>query len=163
MGSNIFYPFLGYFIEKRIPEKYYTKKVMAIMVFASVVSILVCCFLTHYRCNSINEWSETSCQYFFNTLIFIPAATVYFAAKMWYRNHKLKKIPAKILAAASSCTFGIYLFEGVYRSKTSFIFDALLPYLHTLPSCIIWILSACFLGMAVTLILKKIPVINKYI
>lgn len=163
MGSNIFYPLLGYFIEERISEKYYTKKVLGIMVCASVVSILICCFLTHYRCNLINEWSEASCQTFFNTLIFIPASTVYFAAKMWYKNHKLGKTSAKILAVAGSCTFGIYLFEGIYRKITSFIFNALFPYLHTLPSCIIWILSACFIGMAVTLILKKIPVINKYI
>lgn len=163
MGSNIFYPLLGYFIEERVPEKYYTKKVLALMACISVISIIICCLLTDYHCNLINEWSEATCQNFFGTLIFIPAATVYFAAKMWFASHRLSGNPGKILTIAGSCTFGIYLFEHIYRKVTSSIFTSLLPYLHTLPSCIIWILSACFLGTAVTIVLKKIPVIKKYI
>lgn len=162
MEDNIFYPLLGYFIEERIPKKYYKKTVVK-LVLISIIFIIISCYLTQYHCNLINEWNEASCQRFFSTLIFIPTFSVYFITKMWFETHKLSEYKSKVLILIGSSTFGIYLFEQIYRDRTQFIFNLLLPYLHTLPACLIWILSACVLGFIVTIILKQIPIIKKFI
>lgn len=160
----VFWPMLGYYLENRLPPPdNYTRRKCTILIIAAMISICICCALTHYNWMILNGGSKDSVQTFLSLLIFIPAVTVYYTVKFWFSRHQISLHMTRILSVLGSCTFGIYLFEQIYRNKTRMIYDILCPYLHSLPACIIWILSACALGFIITWVLKHIPILNKFL
>lgn len=131
------------------------------MIIASIFAIVICCILTNNYCTLNNAWTEDNCQKFMATLTVIPAITTFFGVKLWFMRHKLSPITARVITTIGSCTFGIYLFEQIYRGRTVWLYDILYPTLHSYPACVVWIMFACFVGFVVTLILKKVPVLKK--
>ncbi len=161
--TNMVYFLMGYFFEHVLPEKYYTWKNAAIGIILSLIAIGVCCYMTVYRADVTGVCNESSSQQFHNCLIAIPTYTIYFCIKLFFMR---KDIPVKvqhIILTLGGTTFGIYLLEGILRQETKPIFTMLKPVIHTMPACLIWILAAFILGVVVTSIIKKIPVIGKYI
>ena len=161
--KNIIFPLLGYYIEHRMPERFFRKKYFFILAAAGMAAICASGALTHYRCVLTGDWRESTCGVFFDTWIFIPAAAAYFGAKLFFDTHKISGKLSGLLSAVSACTFGAYLFEYIYRNETKAVFRALVPYIHSLPACLIWIFTACLAGIAVTFILRKIPGIKKFL
>lgn len=159
----VFYPLMGYFIEHRLKEKDFNWKNLCLLSILSFAAIVLCCFFSHYRSTLLDAWQEGNCQTFFNTLIFLPTVTVYYAAKMFFMRHKVGDKTRRLLSTLGGTTFGLFLLEGVCREETKAIFIYLQPIVHTLPACWIWIAAACILGMGVTYFLKKIPIIKKFI
>lgn len=91
-------------------------------------------------------------------LILCSAAILLFAA---CHPVKSSKRVSAIILNCSECTFGIYLMHvliliEVYNRLARFV-----P--QMIPHMILCTLTAFFLGYAITLIIKKIPVLNKYI
>lgn len=144
--SYVFYPFMGYFIDQRFKKEELHKTTCFCLFFFSILAVVLCCALTHYRCMLIGEWTEASCQTFFNTLIFLPSIAVYYGTRMWFEYHSIPVWLVRILSAAGGTTFGIYLFEQIWRNETKPVFQFFQPYIHTLPACWMWILAACVLG-----------------
>lgn len=163
MENNIFFPLLGYFLENRLLERYINKRNIICMAILSVVSIILIAKLTLYRCNLLNDWSDRTSTVFFFSFIFIPAATVYLGCKLYFSNHVVSDKVSKFISGASATTFGIYLFETIYREQTAQVFEVLKPRIHDMPACLIWILCACILGMIITWVIRKIPLVRKYI
>ena len=153
--NYIFYPLTGYFIDQRLRKEQFTKKNFLLLLALSFVAIAICCVMTQYRCTLIDEWQESSCQTFFNTLIFIPTLTVYYGANMYFFKYRPHPWIAQAIFVVGQTTFGIYLFEDIWRNETQFVFTFLKPIIHTLPACWIWLVTACFLGGIVTMGFKK--------
>lgn len=159
----VFYPLMGYFIDQKLEEKHFSKGNFSIMALVSVAAIVTSCVMTHYWCTLTGQWDEDSCQKFFSTLIFLPAVTVYYGAKLLFLRHCFSDRAKGWITTLGGTTFGLYLIEQICRNETRQIFTSLQPYLHTLPACWIWIGAACCLGMAVTYLLKKIPGMGKFL
>lgn len=159
----VFYPLMGYFVEHRLKEKDFNGKNLLALSALSFAAIVVCCCFSHYRSTLLGAWEEGNCQTFFNTLIFLPTVTVYYAAKMFFMRNKVSDKTKRLLSTLGGTTFGLYLLEAICRTETKAIFDYLRPILHTLPACWIWMAAACILGMGITYFLKKIPILNKFI
>lgn len=159
----VFYPLMGYFIEHKMSRAQFNQKNLIRLIIASFLSIVVCCLLSHYRSKLLDAWSEANCQTFFNTLIFIPTITAYFAAKMLFMHHDFGNRVRQILGALGNTTFGLYLIEYLCRNETLPIFWFLRPLIHTLPACWVWIAASCIMGMGITWFLKKIPLVNRFI
>ena len=163
-GINyILYPLMGYFIEHRLKPEDFNRKNLAIMWIVSLSAIAVTCYMTHYSCTIIGQWTESTCQTFLNTLIFLPSITVFYTAKLWFMNHAPGPKTAKVISTIGGLTFGTYLIERICRWETVDVFHRLKPYLHTFPACLVWIFSACVFGFVITFILKKIPGVKKFI
>lgn len=160
--NYVFYPLAGYYIDQK-PEKAFTGKKASAFVAASIIAISISCLMTQYKCTMFDEWTESTCQTFFSTLIFIPAFTVFYITKMWFMNFDSDSKAGHIIITVGGATFGIYLLEQICRLETKWIFIWLRPYIHTLPACWIWILSACIFGCMITLILKQLPGVKKFI
>ncbi len=158
---TVFYPLLGYYLENQLNKESYTWKKLVMLASISFVAIVVCCALTHYNWRILNMGDENSSQTFLNAFTFIPAATVFYAVKFWFLKHPPDSRVSEIISLLGSLTFGVYLFEQIYRHATVKIFDFLQSYLHSLPACLIWILVACTAGFAATWIMKHIPFIGK--
>lgn len=161
--NYVFFPLMGYFIEHRLKKQDFNKKNLAVLLVISFIAIVISCLISQYRSTLLNAWDENNCQTFFNTLIFVPAVTVFYAAKMFFIYFNVSDRTRHVIAVLGDTTFGVYLIEYFCRDKTSFIFDFLKPIIHTLPACWIWIAVACLLGMSITYFLKKIPLIDKFI
>jgi hypothetical protein len=69
----------------------------------------------------------------------------------------------RILLSFGQCAFGIMLLEEALREELLFIYNSLVPTIHTLPACIVWVLEVYLTGYIVTLCLKKIPGIRSLI
>lgn len=157
------YPLMGYFIEHRLRTSDFNNKRLITLVTASVVSISICAILTHWKCTIMGEWKESTCQTFFNSLIFIPSGTLFFGAKMLFEKHTPNDRICHLISTVGSATFGLYLIEKICRSLTEKIFVFFDSFLPALLACWIWIFIACALGITITLLLKKIRFISKYI
>ena len=159
--SYVYYPIMGYFIDKRLDRDRMKKSYFFVMVILSVVAIVISCLMTHYRCVLVGEWQES--QPFVETLIFIPTITVFYGMKLLFMNKKPKEKISSLITIIGSSTFGIYIIEEICRKETKPVYDLLQPTIKTLPACLIWIMVACIFGCVVTILIKKIPVIKKFL
>ena len=159
--NTVFYPLLGYYIDRVMDRRFFTGKTLLLLTLASFVGIAVCCMMTLYKRRFTEEMNIPAWETFFYTLNFLPATTAFLAAKMYFMKHVPGERACRILSELGGLTFGIYLFENIYRDKTMVVVWALQPYIRRLPACWVWILTACLLGAAVTFVLKRIPGIRK--
>lgn len=154
---------MGYFFEYVLPEKYYTVKNACIGLVLSVLCIGICCYMTDFRADITGECKESVSQVFHNSLIAVPTYTIYFCGKLFFMKKKVSTKIQKAICLVGGTTFGIYLLERILRTETKIVFETLKPFIRTMPACLIWIVAAYLLGFVIVLILKKIPVIGKYI
>ena len=161
--NYVFYPLMGFFIDQKMDSRYFSKKTIALLSAASIISIAACSLMTIYNCTIIGEWKPATCQTFFNTLIFIPAFTVFLSVKTLFQKHRPPEKACRAITALGGLTFGIFLIENILRYETEAVFIILKPYIKTLPACWIWILAACLTGAGVTAVIKCIPGVRKFI
>lgn len=159
----VFYPLLGYYVEHRLKKSAYDKKKIVLVMMAGVLAICLCCAMTHRYCVIFDRWDEVGCQKYFEMLIFIPAVSLYMLSKFYFMKYKAAKWFEKVIVLAGSCSFGIFVFERIYRAETQIIYEVLCTRINSLLACFVWIGCAWFLGCIVTLFLKKIPVVKKYL
>ncbi len=161
--NYLIYPMLGYYIEHKLKSSVFSKKRLLILVSSSIISICVCAALTHWKCTLTGNWDEGSVQDFFNSLIFIPAGTIYYGIKIFFAKYQPHERTCKLITALGSATFGLYLIENICREETVFIFSTLDQHIPTILACWIWIFFACAVGIIITMLLKKFKFISKYI
>lgn len=160
---DIFYFLMGYYFERILSDKYYTKKNLIISGILSVSAIAVSGIMTYYRAQVMGECNESVSQVFHSSLIAIPAFTVYFYSKYFFARAHISYRVENIIRLIGSTTFGIYLLEKLLRTLTIQIYYDLEPILTVLPACFIWIGVALLLGCMIVLGLRKIPLIKKFI
>ena len=91
-------------------------------------------------------------------MICCSAAILLFAAS---HPLKLSGRMAALVLNCSECTFGIYLVHVLVLIEIYNRMARIIP--QTVPHMIVAILAAFFVGYAITFVLKKVPVLNKYI
>ena len=143
----VFYPLMGYYIDRCMKDAEFTVRRLLAMTAVSVAAIVVCCLMTHYSC----------------TLIFLPTVTVYYGVKLLFLRHPPTERLKKIIVAASETTFGLYLINHICLEETLPVFAALYPHMRVLIACWIWTLCACLLGGGITFLVKKIPGVRKFL
>lgn len=163
LSNTVFYPLLGYYLEYRLSAKHYCKKNVLLMIPILIVVLAVTAFMTHRHCTILGKWESASCQKYLQTLIVIPCIFTYFTAKLVFSRFSLGVRAQKFLRILADCSFGIYLFENIYRQQTKFIFHALSPYVSDMLASFVHIVAAFALGFCITLILKKIPVVKNLV
>lgn len=163
--NYVFYSLMGYHLDRKNSEEFFTRNYLTKMLCSSLISILIVCISTIYFCHSNGDWNlgAKHSEIFFNTLIFMPTITIFYTMRYYFMQHKPKEYTKNIISQIAGTTFGIYLIEEILRTETYNIYVFLCPYLHSFFACCIWILLACVCGSLITWILKKLPVVNKYI
>ena len=159
----VYYPLMGDFLANKLRDEKITAKTTVISCAVGFFFLIVNCWLTCVWCNTLGEWEYTTCSKFLNRFIFFPAISLFIFMRFVFMRINLSQTFEKAIMYLGSCTFGIYLFERIYRDETLFVFDLLAPYLPRFLACMIWVLVAFLFGLIVTAILKKIPFIKKYI
>ncbi len=162
-NNTFFYPIMGYYIENKMEKSDFSIRRFILLTIASIVSISTCSALTHWKCTITGEWNESNCQTFFNTLIFIPSFTVYYGFKMFFEKHPPSEKHCELISSIGGATFGLYLIENICRKETMFVYGFLSKRIPSLLACWIWIAFAFTVGIAFTLLLKRIKIVSKFI
>ena len=160
VANIVFYPLMGFYIDRIMKDRQFNAKTLALLSAASIISILVCCYMTRVTCTMIGEWQESTCQIYFKTLIFLPSVTAFYAVRMLFLRHRPKEKNCRLISTLGAVTFGVFLFENIYRRIT---LHFLKPFVTNFPACWIWVLSSFVLGACVTFVLRLIPWIRKLI
>ena len=162
-ATYIIYPVAGYFIENRLDDILKRFKdgdskwiIGIITIIIGFAAILISARFCHYYCNTINDWSVSSYEKYINTLVLIPSASIYYIFKMIFDSITIKEKTASIISLVSKCTFGVYLFENVWREKTEFIFTFFNSFSNTYLSYMVYVFCACALGIFVSLVFLSI-------
>ena len=154
------YSLLGYYLDSRLDGKYRNAKTLLMLGILSVLGIAVQAYVTTERATIYNAWGEAQVQDYMMTYAFFPAAFVFLGSRMLFEKTEQKPWVTAVLAALGPCTFGVMLFEQIYRDVTERVYFALEPVIGSVPACWLWILAAWILGYAVTYLARKIPPIR---
>lgn len=159
----VYYPLMGHFLANELSDEKITPKTALISWAVGFFFLVVNCWLTCAWCSHLGEWDYSTCQNFLQRFVFFPALSSFVVMRYVFMRVNLPPKIESAIVYLGSCTFGIYLFERIYREETLFVYDLLEPYLPQFLACVAWIFAAFLLGLLVTAVLKKIPVIRKYI
>lgn len=158
----VFYPILGYYLDAKVDLKKYDWKRLLIMGLSCFMIIALMALLTHWRCVKLNQWSEDDLP-FFNCCAFVPAITVFITVKKLFVKHPVGEKTQRVLKAIAGTTFGVYLFERVFRSELRFVLEAMKTVIHPYVACWLWVLIVCIVGGGVIFLIRLIPGVKRVI
>jgi len=148
----VYYPLAGYFLEHRLGERVTRPRALAGLLAAGALAVALSC-ATLLRAHAVTgEWPESV----FGLFVFAPAMAVYAAAKALFARVRVSPRAARAITGVGSCTFGIFLFEKVYRDVSSRVYHALELIVGGFPACLAWVCGAFLLGLTITALWKII-------
>lgn len=159
---NTFYMLAGYFCEHKAPEKLYSGKTAAALCAGGTAYILVACALTHIVCRR-EGYSDGASLYFYNHFISLTAVSVYVLIKYAAGKRGVSDKASAFWCFLGENVFGVYLLEQLLRERLRFIVPALKSVTGDLPACFVWLFACFALGVVITFILRRIPLVRKYI
>jgi len=163
--NTVLYPCLGYFLEHRF-RMTNPRKTLGILWIANVAGLAVSCAMTAYVGKVTGVLQENDSEIFFTSFALISCATVYLTVKQVMKDRTVPGWLEKLLCSVGKCVFGIYLLHyfvmctpagEVLRQRILGVVRE--PMLASWVFCVTVILM-CY---GITLILKKIPFVNKLI
>ena len=160
--SNVFsqavlYFFGGYYFDSLLKEHEITKTGAVKWLGAGLIALVLSCLMTYYKIALTGLSKEGEAQTFYNSLICIPTFAVFYSIRLFFQKHQVTASLKKVILSFGQCAFGIMLCEQALRNSLVFVYKALVPFIHSLPACVIWVLAVYFSGYVITLCLKRIP------
>lgn len=158
---NIICPIIGYYCEHILDVKKISNK-MKIGATILVIAIIICAgILTTLE---IQKTGDKTVQTYLAYGEEVTAIYIFVLTKYVFSEKKLPKLINRIIMTIGGCSFGIYLMESFLKYvMLDEIILTLSPFIKMMPSCIIAIICIIFVGTIITMILKKIPYIQKLI
>ena len=97
-------------------------------------------------------------------IVCITSAIVFWGVRLWLDTSSNLPKGIELLAGLGKYTFGIYLVHELILMKTkAYLYTPLLAYLPSMVAVIIWEIAIFVLGLGVTWVLHKIPLIKKLV
>lgn len=163
LETNLFYPMIGYYIDKVVDKKCFNKRNYLILTMASIVSIAVTCvvsilFYGVYSSTFDNHIYET----FFNMLIAVPSLSIFFIFKGLIKIDSNSRA-GRIICTLGDSVFGLYLVQKICRLVASPIYKWLNPYIGSFSATIIMVISGMILGLIGVTAVKKVPYLGAFI
>lgn len=153
----VIYSLLGYFLEHCCRDFY--NKTKNILIILGSVSLLI---LFNMYLDHISLKNSTYVQ-FDNLFSLAYAIVVFILVKYICLRWEMPSVVEKVFCFAGAGVFGSYLFEGILRE----IFFPVYLYLNTrifsYPAVFVWLTVCVLVGVIVSNLLKRLPVISKII
>lgn len=154
--QNLFYFIMGYYFCHRFHWERMNGKKLAVALGAGIVAVGIMFSMTWLDIARNGE----STQFFMNSLLCFPVFGVYALVHQLVAKHPMGQGWGTIVSTLGGCVFGTYLLEGILRRELP-LYQLLEPKIHVLPACIVWVGAVVVLGMAITWLLKKLPLFRK--
>lgn len=167
--NYLLFPMCGYYLDNVLPKEKLSVDALFVLFMGTLFSIWISCLLMDARSRLEGGWSTANMGTYINTFTLFPAIFLFCAFKRLFVDRKLPSFLVKLLSILSSCTFGVYLFEGIFRRHTRFVYEALYEktgayaanWIHALCSLIAGLacvfLWKCLTGLIRAAVLKAFP------
>lgn len=153
----VYYFLMGYYFAHRFHWESLKWRHIGVMTVLSCISILIPCILSSRDGIASGE----ALNILRDGFVILPTITIYLAVALLVREHPVPEKLGKIIGSLGGCVFGVYLLEGILRVELQGIYHFLEPRIHVLPACFVWVLAVVIAGLAITWVLKRIPVLRK--
>ena len=160
---TFFFPLMGYYLERRLAEKCFTRKNARLALLAMLLATALMCLATERWCTFRGEWPAIAGEITFGALNFVSALALYFIAKTLFLHHPTAAWLSAALRTLGACSFGLYLLQHYFLAWLRPVYTALSPVIGSYPACLVWVLCICLAGSGVTFLLRLIPGLNKLI
>ncbi|MBD5393017.1 MAG: acyltransferase [Lachnospiraceae bacterium] len=155
VGDYYYYMLLGYYLDREEDERLSTGKLILILVLSVALSgILVYCI------RGISGYYQESVP---DSFIFLMAPVTFSMIKRWVGGMTKSEQAEKWIATVGSCVFGIYLFDNFLRWQLLPVYLFLSEKTVGIFANSVYILLTFLGGFIYTWILKKIPVVRRYL
>lgn len=163
ISKIVFYPLIGDYLANKLESNKITGKSVFILCIVGFAFAVVNCWLTCKWCEHLGEWDIKTFETFIAQFTFFPAIAIFVLSRYLFSKIKLSHALSKCMAHLGSCTFGIYLFERIYRKETLFVFNFLAYRIPQFLACIIWVFCVFLVGLVITSIARKIPLLRNFL
>lgn len=148
-------PFVGYFLAYRATEFWKQKKNLLLLNGVAVLALLLSVVEAHiaYQQNGDNERVLQG-------LIIIMVAAVFVDIKLFCEHIIIPKVLQKAILFSGNGVFGVYLLERQIKDNLVFIYDYMEPHTKWCIAVFCWLIVSMLLGIMLTNLLKKLPILR---
>lgn len=167
LSNIVLYPIVGYFLENRIDINKVRRKNIIVIWGIGILGLAAACGMTYYKQKITGLLSETDSQEFHNAFVLFPCMAIYITIKYICSRVHIPALLHKIITSIGACTFGIYLIHSAilgsaFASKLwDFLGNEICMNRMAVPFIVSFIVFG--IGLLITLILKKVPIIRRLI
>lgn len=155
VGDHYYYMLLGYYLDREENERLSTGKLTIVLLLSVALSgILVYC---------IKGISGTYQANVLDVFVFLMAPVVFSMIKRLMKGMTKSRQIEKWITAFGSCAFGIYLFDNFLRWQLLPVYLFLSENTVGIFANSVYVLLTFLGGFIYTWILKKIPVVRRYL
>ena len=160
LQTTLFYPVIGFGLDRYLEEQSFFgwKNVLRNLAFLVVVVIT---WRLVYR-----DWQTNGGTYREMYLgVWMPLITLvtFVDLKLLFQREDLPEGLKRFLSTVGSCVFGVYLLDGFIGAggRMDVIYQKFMPYIGYLPAFLIEIFVLFGIRVALTLVMKKLPVFRR--
>lgn len=158
--SMIFYPILGYYLDKKLDIMQLTRKQIVFVSVIAVMAIVVPASITTSEVilDGYSKWYLQLFDYLLAASLFLLIKYVFHHWKWLSEKRKF----SKIITTIGSLTLGMYLLDPVVKPYVNgHVTNFLNPYLPTILVSASYCLISMAIGGGITYILQKLPLVKK--
>ena len=161
-GQNVFvYLFAGYFIENRLPHIRVNKSHFGVLIVGSFFSVLLgaalCEFARRFsHLDSYNQWIPC-----FQGCVFIPCLTIFLIAQRLNPTFSRHQFFCRIVSTLAGAVFSLMLVENILRRFASGVCKQLVD--SEAIAGVLALATVYLIGFSLGILLKKLPIIGKYV
>ncbi len=163
MEKILFFPLVGYYIEYNIDIAKIKARHILGLIIVGCIGIGLSIYSTFLNASIINDYTQDYidlCNYIIAIVVFIIIKYVFVIALPSLENGKI----GNVIDYIGTMTLGIYMFDPCFKVLFGQIFDQTIAIrVSHFGASVLWILMSFGLGMLITCILKKIPLLGKII
>lgn len=163
LSTIVLYPCLGYFMQNRLDKKQCTG-FLPVLWILNVAGIAASCVLTYLAGRNDGFFTEAGSQTFFSIFAVLNCAAVFLTGRVLFEGRQMAPAIRKVLLAAGSCTFGIYLIHtfafglSIYAKALDWAYAV---GLNKMIAVLLMCLLIFLMAFLITWLLSKIPVVKK--
>lgn len=154
LENAFFFPILGYYLEKNgFPSKRF-ERALGVASFAGIIVCMICTKLEGVDSGNYTQNYITLFDYLLATFLFC-------LGKKKFGNERKNKSHAEFWVSLSKLTFGIYLFDPLFRAIGYDGYKKLVTEMPVLGYSLLWVALSVLLGGGITFCLRKSKIVQK--
>lgn len=161
----VIYPLLGYFLEVRW-KSCSGKKEIGLIWIGTLIGLALCCVMTLHLGRNMGSYEENVSEQFFDNFSLLSCAAIYLTVRAVTNNLQVSPRVQNGIIQLGQGTFGVYLFHlfvmGLPVSEMVRL-AIVNTGMNKMLACLLFCLYATAVSYAITFLLKKIPIIRKYL
>lgn len=160
-AQNMFVPLMGYWCDRVIDIEEIIKKKVTYLITVLLVLLGIQCSMVDYYCRTSGDWSKGAVEMWYGYFVMPMSMIIFILVKKIVERKAMPVNISSFITTLGCCTFGVYLFEQIYRDITENVYFLLEKSVPTIFATWGWILVAMVVGLFFTWTLRLIPAVRR--